>query len=141
MSEIDDDLLDEARRELDEPTPHPKAFIYACELSDILPNGSRGKVVVAEFDEIAIFNFNGTLYAISNICPHQQSPLLAEGRVDKDALVVTCPMHGWMYHIPTGKMVGGSGSVATYAVRLEGESVWVEEPRPRLYAPLLNDDR
>lgn len=133
MSEIDDELLNEARQELDGDLPHPTAFIYACKLSEIPANGSRGKVVLAEHDEIAIFNFRGSLYAISNICPHQQSPLLAEGHVDKEALVVTCPMHGWMYHIPTGRMVGGSGSVATYHVKVEGDDVWVEEPRPRMH--------
>lgn len=133
MSEVDDDLLSAAREEFASEEESVKAFIYACKFSEIPANGSRGKVVIAEHDEIAIFNFKGTLYAISNICPHQLSPLLAEGHVDKESLVVTCPMHGWMYHIPTGRMVEGSGAVPTYEVRLEGDDVWVEEPRQRVY--------
>jgi NAD(P)H-dependent nitrite reductase small subunit len=137
MSEIDEDLLSDARDELRAGHVLSKAFIYACKLSDIPANGSRGKVIVAAHDEIAIFNFKGTLYAISNICPHQMSPLLAEGYIDKEGLIVTCPMHGWMYHIPTGRMIGGSGSIATYDIRFEGDDVWVEDPAPPYLSPDL----
>ena len=132
----DDDLLAEARSELDDPVERkPRAYILACRLQDIPKNGSRGKVIFCENDEVALFRFGETVYAISNICPHQLSPLLSEGHIDKEALTVACPLHGWTYHIPSGRSVIGSGSVPSYDVKLDGDEVWIEEPLPQ--APLM----
>ena len=127
---MDEDALHDAREELKHGSKSagPKSFIYACKLSEIPQNGSRGKVIYAEKTELAIFYLKDKVYAISNICPHQDSPLLSEGYIDKQALTVACPLHGWTYSIETGKSVIGSGSVASYEVKLNDDEVWVEEP-------------
>jgi nitrite reductase/ring-hydroxylating ferredoxin subunit len=126
----DDSLLAEAHKELngEAETPKLRPFIYACKLNDIPKNGSRGKVIFCEHDEVALFLLRNQVYAISNICPHQSSPLLSEGHVDKEALTVACPLHGWTYHIPDGSSVVGDGGVRSYAVRIVGNEVWIEEP-------------
>jgi nitrite reductase/ring-hydroxylating ferredoxin subunit len=126
--EIDDEALEAARRELNREEPEgPTLFELACLLSDI--PSDKGKLIVRESDEIALFRLNGSVYAISNICPHEMSPLIAAGAVNVGAQTVTCPLHGWIFSIPTGKQVGASGGIPIYAVKIEGEEVWVSEWR------------
>ena len=127
---MDEDALHEAREEL-KRGPHedaPRSFIYACKLSEIPQNGSRGKVILTEQTELALFYLNNRVFAISNICPHQQSPLLSEGYIDKQAMSVACPLHGWTYSIETGRSVIGGGTIPTYEVKLIDDEVWVEDP-------------
>jgi len=135
----DEEALDAARRELNGEVPvgGPRPFVYACELSEIPADGMRGKSVAFEGGEVALFRLKGQVFAISNICPHEMSPLLAAGLVDREACTVACPLHGWTYEIETGRQVAGSGGVplpepcagvATYQVKLIGEEVWVEDP-------------
>ena len=126
----DEDALHDAREELAQGprVTGPKSFIYACKVSEIPQNGSRGKVIYAEKTEIALFYLKEKIYAISNICPHQDSPLLSEGYIDKQNLTVACPLHGWTYSIVTGKSVIGDGSVPSYEVKVIDDEVWVEEP-------------
>jgi nitrite reductase/ring-hydroxylating ferredoxin subunit len=130
---LDEDALDQAHNELNAPTQQREGrpYLSACKVSEVPANGSRGKVIIADHDEIAIFLLHGKLYAISNICPHQLSPLLAEGHIDKEALTTTCPLHGWVFHIPTGKFVEGSGRIPTYDLKVIDDEIWVEEPEPR----------
>jgi NAD(P)H-dependent nitrite reductase small subunit len=130
--DIDDDALEEARRELNgQSQSGPRAFIYACKLSEIPQNGNRGKVIVCEHDEIALFLIQGKIHAISNMCPHENSPVLASGFVDKTVLLVTCPLHGWVFEIQTGRMIGGGGYIDTYEVKIVEDEVWVEEPKKK----------
>lgn len=98
---------------------------FACRLVDLPPGRSR----VAYFDEerqIALFNVDGNLYAVSNICPHQHEPVIAEGMVDD--CIVTCPLHGNMYRLDTGAGLEGGASLKRYAVRVVDERIYVEVP-------------
>jgi NAD(P)H-dependent nitrite reductase small subunit len=139
---FDEDSIEDAlaalNSEISADEPRARAFVYACKLSEIPQNGSRGKVIFCEHDEVALFLLKGTVYAISNICPHQSSPLLSEGRVDKEELSVECPMHGWIYRLDTGRALIGSGSVPTYAVRVVDGEVWIEEPPQPIIEISLN---
>ena len=126
ICDIDDEALEAARRELNgEVADGPTLFEFACLRSEIPLD--KGKLIVRESDEIALFRLDGRVYAISNICPHEMSPLIAAGAVDVEAKTVTCPLHGWIFSILTGKQVGASGGLPIYAVRVEGEEVWVSE--------------
>ena len=129
--EIDEALLDAARRELSElagMTDHacePREFAYACLVSEVPANGRHGKVVFVDDSEVAVFNIAGEIFAISNLCPHEMSPLLATGFVDCEARTVACPLHGWTFEIETGKLLGASGSVPVYDVKLADGEVWL----------------
>lgn len=48
---------------------------------------------------IAIFRFQGQLFALDGICAHQGGPI-AQGSVAHGC--VTCPWHGWQYELATG---------------------------------------
>jgi nitrite reductase/ring-hydroxylating ferredoxin subunit len=132
VSGIDEESLEAARQELGGEASETEArpFLYACQISEIPSNGKRGKVVYIDNDEIALFNINGEIIAISNICPHETSPVMATGFVDCDTCRVACPLHGWIFDMHTGRQIGpsvgaGPGSIPTYRVKLEGEEVWV----------------
>lgn len=99
--------------------------LYVGKRSSI-PRRRGVAVVIDENREVAVFDIEGTLYAISNICPHQHSPVLAEGYVDDGC--VTCPLHGWVYDIRTGEAVVGGRSLDTYQVIEEDGDVYVEVP-------------
>ncbi len=124
----DEEALAEARKAMDGDEgqgSQPREFQFACELSLVPADGSRGKAIARENDEIALFRLGGHVHAISNLCPHELSPLLAFGDVDLDACTVACPLHGWTFDIRTGQRIGGGGDVPVYDVCVEAEAVWV----------------
>lgn len=70
---------------------------------------------------IALFNVEGTYYAIDNTCLHRGGPL-GEGELTDDT--VTCPWHGWEYNVKNGKCsTNPSACVKTYEVKVEGSDV------------------
>jgi len=84
-------------------------------------------VVSVQGKEIALFNREGTFYAIGNTCTHAEGPL-AEGEVEGDE--VTCPWHGACFNIKTGEVVGppASENVPCFKVAVEGNDIKVEIP-------------
>jgi nitrite reductase/ring-hydroxylating ferredoxin subunit len=130
--DIDDEALEAARRELNGEIDEPREFVYACSVSELPKDCERGKVIVLEDREVAIFNIEGVIHAISNICPHEMSPVIAAGALDCAARTITCPLHNWIFDIPTGKVItdqlsGASGSIPVYDVKLADGEVWVRE--------------
>ncbi|RMH07098.1 MAG: Rieske (2Fe-2S) protein [Nitrospirae bacterium] len=88
-----------------------------------IPEGT-GYVAEVKGKSIALFNVDGTIYAIDNTCIHRGGPL---GEGDLEGEVVTCPWHGWEYNVKTGISVNNpSAKVATYPVIVEGETIKVE---------------
>lgn len=63
------------------------------------PAGQAIEVVV-DNQMVALFNVDGTFYALDGVCPHQGGPL---GNGDLDGCVVTCPWHGWQFDVRSGK--------------------------------------
>lgn len=82
-------------------------------------------LVEADGQFLALFNVEGTFYAIDDACPHQGASL-SEGEVR--GCVVTCPWHGWEYDVTNGKLLAPPGSLnaTTYRVVVEGDDVLVE---------------
>jgi nitrite reductase/ring-hydroxylating ferredoxin subunit len=73
---------------------------------------------------LALANVGGNICAINNICLHRGGPL-GEGELVGD--VVTCPWHGWQYHVRTGKLVTNpSVGVETYPVEVRGDDIFVD---------------
>lgn len=76
---------------------------------------------------IAIFQHEGELRAISDICNHRGGPL-SEGRVRGE--FVMCPWHAWEYSVITGKGPEGydEEQVPVYRVEMRSDGVYVELP-------------
>ena len=66
-----------------------------------LPVGGK---VLTEVDgrAVALFNVDGRIHAIDDVCTHDGGPL-AEG--DLDGKVIQCPRHGARFDVTTGKAV------------------------------------
>ena len=102
--------------------------ISIAKIKDI-PSG-EARVYWVRGIEIAIFNVEGELYALDNLCPHQGGPLMA-GKVHEK--VVTCPWHHWQFHLETGaSSVNPSISAKTYPVTIVDGIVKIEMNRDSL---------
>ena len=96
-------------------------FVRVAPLADIPPGHSRA--VSAGRYEIALFNVDGSVYAIENTCPHQGGPL-ADGFLEGP--YVTCPWHAWCFDVRTGKMtLGDFAAVPKFDVKIENGTVFV----------------
>lgn len=85
-----------------------------CQLED-LPPGTRRIVKLGRL-EFGVYNVNGSIVALRNLCPHAGAPLCfsdATGTVvssapgDRewgfDGAIVKCPWHGWEFELPSGE--------------------------------------
>lgn len=106
-----------------------EGFQKICKISDLVNNS--GKRFIVDDVDIAIFKVNDNIYALSNICPHQHSPLIYDGFLE-DGYVV-CPAHGWMFNLQTGKTPTGQRGLNYFDVRVEEENVFV-----KVYKKVLN---
>ena len=104
-------------------------FVRVADLA-ALPPGSAGAFRAGRF-EVALFNVDGSFYALENACPHQGGPI-AEGFVE--GLTVVCPWHAWCFDLRTGAMtLGAFATIPRFAVKAEDGGVWVStEPEGEL---------
>jgi nitrite reductase (NADH) small subunit len=73
---------------------------------------------------VALFNVDGSLYALDGVCPHQGGPL---GEGELTGAVVTCPWHGWQFDVRTGQhQLNKSVVQPSLPVRVEGDAVLVD---------------
>ena len=87
-----------------------------------IPAGS-GKAIEVGGKTIAVFNCDGTFYAIDNTCKHRGGPL-GEGTLT--GTTVTCPWHGWEYEVKTGECtMDASITVQKFDVKVEGDDILV----------------
>jgi nitrite reductase/ring-hydroxylating ferredoxin subunit len=77
--------------------------------------------------EIALFRWEGSLYALDDVCSHEFSRL-SEGEIWDGE--VYCPKHGSRFDLRTGAVTGFPATlpVAGYDVKVEEGWIWV---RPR----------
>ncbi len=104
-------------------------FAFACHTSDIPQDG--GACVLIEGQQIAIYNFSrrGEWFAMQNLCPHKQQMALSRGMIGTQAgePKVACPFHKKTFSLQTGVCLSGDDyTIKTYAVKVEGDTVWVK---------------
>jgi nitrite reductase/ring-hydroxylating ferredoxin subunit len=59
---------------------------------------------------VAVFRYQGTLYAVDNACRHEDGPV---GEGDIKACKVQCPYHDWEYDFTTGECLSNPGNRLT----------------------------
>lgn len=101
-------------------------FVRVANQDEIPAGGS--KLVEVKDVRIAIFNLDGEFYAIEDMCTHDGGPLV-EGEIVNECQV-QCPRHGARFDIRTGAAVSFPAFSPTnsYAIRLDGDDLWVESP-------------
>lgn len=88
------------------------ARIVVCPVEDLPPGSS--KTIHTDIGMVGVFNVDGTLHAIDDLCPHM-SESLAQGHLD--GCIVTCGLHGWRFDVRSGKSPDFAGvEVATFTV-------------------------
>jgi nitrite reductase (NADH) small subunit len=86
----------------------------------------EARVVDAAGKTIALFNVDGTYFAIDNTCAHRGGPL---GEGDLDGRVVACPWHGWRWDVTTGANANNPAiKVPCFPVTVEQGEIFVELP-------------
>ncbi len=100
-------------------------LIKVAETNEVPPG--TAKAVDLEGRPVALFNIDGTYYAIDDTCTHRGGSL-SEGAVE--GTIVTCPLHGATYDVTTGNVLGppASEGVAHYNVQVDGNDIKVELP-------------
>lgn len=86
------------------------------------PIGSH-KIVRAGTQQVGIFNVDGALHALVNVCPHQYGPvctgpvggeMICNARTDwrfhwhRDGEILTCPWHGLEFDLKSGRCLAAS---------------------------------
>jgi nitrite reductase/ring-hydroxylating ferredoxin subunit len=99
--------------------------VRAASVDDV-PAGSPTLVEVGGV-RIVLARVGDTIYACGDVCAHRGGAL-SEGKLSGAKLA--CPLHGWFYDVRTGQCLfpGRGATVPSYAVRVEGDSVFVELP-------------
>jgi nitrite reductase (NADH) small subunit len=99
-------------------------YIKVASVSQIAPG--TGMVANVNDKEVAVFNVDGSFYAIENICKHRGGPL-GEGELEGET--VTCPWHAWQYNVKNGNCLTKEGiKMDTYEVHVEGDDVKIAIP-------------
>ena len=90
-----------------------------------IPPGSA-KEVMADEQVVALFNADGTIYALDGVCPHAGGPL-GEGTLR--GTTITCPWHGWQFDVTNGQnCLNRRMEHKCFTVRVEGDEIFVELP-------------
>ena len=90
---------------------------------DVEPGKAR--VVDVGDKHIALCNVDGSIFAIDDVCTHDDGPL-GEGELIDDR--IECPRHGALFDVRTGKAVTPPAvyPVDTYPVRVTDGAIEVE---------------
>ena len=99
-----------------------EGFTFICSIEDLIE--SIGKKFIINDTEIAVFKINSEVFAVSNICPHQQTHLIFDGFIEDEFVV--CPAHGWKFNLRTGKKDSGSNGLQVYPVEIVDDKVYVK---------------
>jgi nitrite reductase (NADH) small subunit/3-phenylpropionate/trans-cinnamate dioxygenase ferredoxin subunit len=99
-------------------------FVTVARVSELKPGQCRS--VEAEGFMIALFNVDGTIYALDNTCPHAGGPL-GEGQLYGE--VVKCPWHGWKFNVRTGQRPENAAfTVEQHRVEVQGDDIRIWLP-------------
>lgn len=120
------------------PTPSREAArLVVCAVDELPPGES--KIVQSERGEIGVFNVDGALYAVKNVCPHRGAPLCL-GSISGEMLpsqpgtythsrerpILSCPWHRWQFDLTSGEALRDeSARVKVYEVAVEDGAVVV----------------
>lgn len=106
-------------------------FVTVAKVADILPG--TGLTVEVHGIWIALFNVDGSFYAVDNTCPHAGGPL-GEGKLCGS--VVECPWHGWKFNVVTGQRENNPNfEVPCCQVRVVDDQIEIKLPSELLFPP------
>ena len=91
-------------------------------------NVAPGELAALDVDgtRIAVANVDGQLFAIDEMCTHEQCSLVEEGTLE--GRVVTCGCHGAQFDVTTGEVLAPPAlePLRVYPLRMEQGDIVVE---------------
>ncbi|MEO8460830.1 MAG: non-heme iron oxygenase ferredoxin subunit [Dokdonella sp.] len=101
-------------------------WVLVCAQSELLPGEYR--VVWDRDTEIAVFNIDGELYAIEDVCTHDGGELTG-GTIDGHE--IECPRHGARFDVRTGAALCPPAYTPTakFPVKVENGDVYTRDDR------------
>ena len=91
-------------------------------VSEIIPD--KGKYIEFGEKEIALFQINGSFFAIDNRCPHRGGPLF-RGALEGGPSI-RCPLHGWLFDLKNGQCLNQSEvKLVSYAVKVDKDKIYI----------------
>lgn len=93
-----------------------------------LPPGER-LFVELEGKPVVIFNIAGQLFAIADVCSHDDGPV---GEGDLDGYQISCPRHGAQFDVRNGKVMRMPAvvDIPAYPVRVADGMIQLGLPKP-----------
>jgi nitrite reductase (NADH) small subunit len=130
-----------------ESVTQPRAEEQEVGRLEDFPPGSH-RVVELAGRQVGVFNVDGTLHAVPNICPHQAGPLCEAARLTgalvaraeddwqptwrHEGEIVTCPWHGLQFNVVSGQCLNYKQvRIRRYEVTTRDGLVFVRVGRPR----------
>lgn len=100
------------------------SFDYVAKIDDI-PDGGMVQIVVRG-EPVGLYRVGGDVYAIHDICTHEQA-YLTDGDFEPEDLEVECPLHGSHFNVETGevRILPATRSVTAFEVKVDGDRVLV----------------
>lgn len=97
-------------------------YLRACALADVPETGATR--VVLDGVPVAVVRSDGEVYAIYDVCSHEDVPL-SEGEVE--GTTIECWRHGSRFDLATGRAVNPPAikPVPVYPVKIDGDDVYV----------------
>ena len=106
-------------------------------VAEIRPGECR--LVEVKQRSIGLFNVNGTIVAVLNVCPHELAPVCrgrvggttlpsppGEYRWGRDGEILACPWHGWEFDMLTGRALADKRvRLRLYPVSIEDDTVYI----------------
>lgn len=97
-----------------------------CARSELLPGEHR----VAEVDGamVAVFNVDGEIYAIEDVCTHDGAELTGGPFAGH---TIECPRHGARFDVRTGEVLRGPAwsPISRFPIRIENDAIWSRDDR------------
>ncbi len=101
---------------------NPSNLSQVASVNEVPPG--TGKVVVVKGQEVGIFNVEGNIHAINNICPHNYRPI---GTAEIEGSEVTCLWHSFKFNLKTGICFDAPQyRLRRYHVEVENGNIFIE---------------
>ena len=100
-------------------------IVRVCAAAELTPgNFKRAPTTLP----IAVFNIDGSFYAISDFCTHEKSSLTEEGYLDGEE--IECGWHCAKFNVKTGAVTAPPATkpLPTYEVRIQEADLYVVLP-------------